>query len=93
MDKSIQSPATAPVKPASVVIVDDHPVLVSFLTEVLEREGRYRVVGRAEKAAEAVELTRKLKPTLVMLDIGLVRALGGGFTTNSASNTKDMPHG
>jgi len=30
------------------------------------------VVGRAEKAAEALDLARKLKPALVILDIGLI---------------------
>jgi len=72
MDTSFPASPTVPTKATSVVIVDDHPVLVSFLTEVLEREGRYRVVGRAEKAADAVEIIRKLKPVLVILDIGLV---------------------
>lgn len=64
------SAATA-AKPIPVVVVDDHPVVVTFLTEALERQGRYRVVGRADKAADAVELCRRLKPVLVVLDIGL----------------------
>jgi len=64
--------STTTTKPIGVVLVDDHPVLVSFLTEVLEREGRYRVIGRTDRATEAVELCQKLKPTLVILDIGLV---------------------
>ncbi|MEJ1971997.1 MAG: response regulator transcription factor [Lacunisphaera sp.] len=71
-DKSVQANPVTLAKPISVVIVDDHPVLVSFLTEVLEREGRYKVTGRTDRAAEAVELCKRLKPTLVMLDIGLV---------------------
>lgn len=62
----------APAKAVSVVIVDDHPVLVSFLTDVLERHGRYRVVGRADTAAGAVELCTRLKPALVILDLGLL---------------------
>jgi two-component system response regulator EvgA len=69
---AVRPPATAPAKPASVVIVDDHPVLVSFLTEVLERQGRYRVVGRADTAATALELCTRLKPALVILDLGLL---------------------
>lgn len=67
------SPATTPpARAASVVIVDDHPVLVSFLTEVLERQGRYRVVGRADTAAGALEVCLRVKPTLVILDIVLL---------------------
>lgn len=66
------APAGSGGKPATVVIVDDHPVLVSFLAEVLERDGRYRVVGRAETAAAALELCIRLKPALVILDVGLL---------------------
>jgi two-component system response regulator EvgA len=66
------SPAGSGAKPTTVVIVDDHPVLVSFLSEVLERQGRYRVVGRAETAAAALELCTRLKPGLVILDLGLL---------------------
>jgi DNA-binding NarL/FixJ family response regulator len=75
MDTFPKPPPAAP-RPLAVVVVDDHPVVASFLTEALEREGRYRVVGRAEKAAEAVEICRKLKPALVILDIGLVDSSG-----------------
>jgi two-component system nitrate/nitrite response regulator NarL len=72
MDKSVQENSSTPGKPVPVVIVDDHPVLVSFLTEVLEREGRYKVTGRSDRASEVVELCQRLKPALVILDIGLV---------------------
>lgn len=73
MEKSPQpAPAKEPLKALSVVIVDDHPVLVSFLTEVLERHGRYRIVGRAETAAAAFEVCSELKPSLVILDIVLL---------------------
>lgn len=74
MPKSIQTtlPTSHPAKPLSVVLVDDHPVLISYLTDVLERNGRYQVIGRAEKSADALELCRRLKPALVILDIGLV---------------------
>jgi two-component system nitrate/nitrite response regulator NarL len=68
--KSSQPPAI--IKPTTVVIVDDHPVLVSYLTELLQRNERYRVVGRAERAKEAIEICRELKPNLVFLDIVLL---------------------
>jgi two-component system nitrate/nitrite response regulator NarL len=66
------SPTPAPVKPVSVLIIDDHPVLVSFLTQLLEREAKYKLVGRAETAREGIELCRTLKPHLVILDISLL---------------------
>ncbi len=63
---------TAVVKVIRVVIVDDHPALVSYLTELLQRTPRYRVVGRAERAKEAIECCRELKPNLVFLDLALL---------------------
>ena len=56
----------------TVLIIDDHPVLVSFLTQLLEREGKYQLVGRAETAREGLALCRQLKPVLVILDIVLL---------------------
>lgn len=66
------APVAKPAKPVSVLIIDDHPVLVSFLAQVLERDGKYQLVGRAETAREGLELCRKLKPALVILDIVLL---------------------
>lgn len=73
MEKSPVSPgAVGQRKPISVVIVDDHPVLVSYLTELLQRNERYRVVGRADTAKGAIEVCREEKPNLMFLDIGLL---------------------
>lgn len=73
MEKSSRpSAATGAEKPISVVIVDDHPVLVSYLTELLQRQERYRVVGRADTAKGAIEVCREKKPNLVFLDIVLL---------------------
>jgi two-component system nitrate/nitrite response regulator NarL len=72
MTTNAPSPTPTPVKPVPVLIIDDHPVLVSFLTQLLEREAKYKLVGRAETAREGIELCRKLKPHLVILDISLL---------------------
>jgi DNA-binding NarL/FixJ family response regulator len=66
------SSSKPPIRPVPVVVVDDHPVLVSFLTEVLERDGRYRVVGRADTAAGAMAVCLQEKPALVILDLVLL---------------------
>lgn len=72
MDKPSGSAEASSRKPTAVVIVDDHPVLVSYLTELLQRHERYRVVGRADTAKGALEVCRDKKPNLVFLDIGLL---------------------
>jgi DNA-binding NarL/FixJ family response regulator len=53
-----------------VVVVDDHPVFRSGIAALLEVSG-YDVVGEAAGAAEAVELVRRLRPAIVLMDLGL----------------------
>jgi two-component system, NarL family, response regulator NreC len=50
-----------------VVIADDHAIVRHGLKNLLEREG-CSVVGEASDGHEAVELTARLKPGLVILD-------------------------
>jgi DNA-binding NarL/FixJ family response regulator len=54
----------------TVVVVDDHPVFRSGVAALLEVNG-YQVVGEAAGAAEAVELVRRLRPAVVLMDLGL----------------------
>ena len=54
----------------TVLVVDDHPVYRSAIAELLEAHG-YDVVGRAAAAAEAVALARRLRPAIVLMDLGL----------------------
>ncbi|MFJ2280761.1 response regulator [Pseudomonas sp. NPDC087803] len=59
----------------SALIVDDHPVVRAAVRLVLETE-RFKVIHEASSASEAVELSRKHKPRLVVLDLKLP-GLGG----------------
>lgn len=54
----------------TVLLVDDHPIVLTAIRMLLERE-RFRVIGTAEDGKEAVELARKLSPQVVIVDIGL----------------------
>ena len=54
----------------TVMLVDDHPIVLTAVRMLLERE-RFRVIGTAEDGKEAVELARKLSPQVVIVDIGL----------------------
>lgn len=54
-----------------VLVVDDHPIVRRGLcTEINYSEGM-RVIGEAEDGFEAVELARKLNPTVILMDLVL----------------------
>jgi DNA-binding NarL/FixJ family response regulator len=54
-----------------VLIVDDHKIMRDGIKAILRHSEEFHVVGEAETGADAVQLTRKLKPSIVLMDIGL----------------------
>jgi DNA-binding NarL/FixJ family response regulator len=59
------------VKRITVLLADDHTVVREGLRTLLEAEGDIEVVGEAATGREAVELARKLHPTVVVMDIAM----------------------
>ena len=53
----------------SIVIVDDHSLLVSGLCLLLNSENDMEVVGQADSTEKALSLIEKLQPAVVLLDI------------------------
>ena len=54
-----------------IVLVDDHEVVRLGLKVLLEQSESFEVVGEANNAKEAVEITGKLRPDIVLMDIRL----------------------
>ena len=54
-----------------IAIVDDHALVRAGLSRLLERSGKFTVVGTAADAAAAVTLVREKAPALVLLDLSL----------------------
>ena len=61
--------ATRAAGPARLLIVDDHEITRSGLCRMLAGEPDLVVIGEAGSGREAVELTRQLRPNLVLMDI------------------------
>lgn len=60
----------------SVLLVDDHPVVVEGLRKVLATAGDIDVTGEANDAATALEQARALKPDVILLDLRMPGASG-----------------
>ena len=56
--------------PTTVLIVDDHAGFRRAARTLLEAEG-YAVTGESATGTEALEAVERLRPELVLLDIGL----------------------
>jgi DNA-binding NarL/FixJ family response regulator len=58
-------------EPISVLLVDDHSLVRRGFRRMLEDEADITVVGEASDGKEAVDLTRSLKPQVVVMDCAL----------------------
>ncbi len=59
-----------------VLIADDHAAVRRSLIQALELEADVKVVGEARDGSSAVELTRRLSPDVVFMDV-VMPSLGG----------------
>lgn len=54
-----------------VLIADDHPLVREGIRKILSLEPRIVVVGEAADGRTVIELARKLKPRIILMDINL----------------------
>ncbi|MCC6681389.1 MAG: response regulator transcription factor [Phycisphaeraceae bacterium] len=60
-----------------VFLVDDHPIIRQGLTQLLEKDEQYQVVGDAAGASEAIAGIKQNTPDIVIVDLML--SDGGGI--------------
>jgi len=72
----------------TVVVVDDHPMFRDGLVSLVESLDWAEVVGQAEDAATAVDLTLETRPDIVLMDLHL--ASGNGLDA-TARITGELP--
>jgi DNA-binding NarL/FixJ family response regulator len=57
-------------------IIDDHPIMVQGLKELIENQGDLKVVGSTDDWHVAIDQVKKLNPELIILDVTLRDANG-----------------
>ena len=64
------------IDPITIVIADDHPLFRRGLTEVLEPEAAFQIVGEAADGDVALAMIERLTPRIALLDISMPRRSG-----------------
>ncbi len=68
--------ASRRLKPLRILIADDHDVVRQGVRALLESRPGWEVVGEASEGRRAVELARKLRPDVAVLDVSM-EGMGG----------------
>jgi DNA-binding NarL/FixJ family response regulator len=55
----------------SILIVDDHKIVRDGIKTILERSTEFQIAAEAENGTDAVHLCKKMRPEMVLMDIGL----------------------
>jgi len=64
------------VKSIRVLVVDDFKPFQEFVCSTLEKKPQLQVICEAQDGSQAVELARKLRPDLIVIDVGLPKMHG-----------------
>jgi two-component system nitrate/nitrite response regulator NarL len=54
-----------------ILLVDDHPIVLSGLRNSLSSQARFEVVGEAANATQAIHLAKERKPDIILMDISM----------------------
>src|SRR5512134_4190426 len=73
-----------------LLLVDDHAVVRSGLKMLLENEHDVEIIGEASSASEAIQPTLRLKPNVILMDIGLPDLSGIDATREIKKRVADV---
>ncbi|MCK9503180.1 MAG: two-component system response regulator NarL [Porticoccaceae bacterium] len=58
-------------QPATILLVDDHPLLRKGLRQLIELDDELQVVGEVSSGTEALKISQELSPDLIILDLNM----------------------
>ena len=82
--------ATGGARPLRVLIADDHAIVRSGLSGLIEGAGDMEVVGEARTGEEAVRLARAHRPDVVVMDVSMPGVDGAEATERIVSESPDI---
>ena len=76
-------------KRITVLLAEDHMIVREGLKKLLEAESDIEVIGEADTGQKAVELSRKLRPDVTIMDIAMPQMNGLEATWQILKNIPD----
>jgi len=73
----------------TILLVDDHKIMRDGLRAILGSTGEFKVLAEAESGSDAVQLARRLRPHLVLMDLSLPGLNGIEATVEILRSTPD----
>jgi len=61
----------SPATPASILLIDDHPLLRTGVKQLIALDNELEVIGEASNAEEGVAKAEALEPDLILLDLNM----------------------
>jgi DNA-binding NarL/FixJ family response regulator len=59
------------ISPITVLIADDHPVVIGGIRRALEGHGDIEIVGEAHSGQEVLQMVERRRPRIVLLDLSM----------------------
>jgi len=75
-------------KKIRILIADDHPIFRDGLRKLLSLEDDFQVIGEAEDGKQAVDMTFKLQPDVLLLDLKMPNMSGIGTLESLGDKAK-----
>ena len=77
----------------SVLLVDDNALFREGIAQILEKDGRFNVVGQASGGDEAIAAVANLQPGLILIDLQMPGMSGTEAIRQMRQGNPDLPIG